>query len=82
MEHIMKKESPWITRNQLLLAVVEFPQIKEKYVKKLEYLMQKDGARDPKKRTRIEEILSQFAHETIQLDRKFKEDDAKKSEET
>lgn len=76
----MKDESPWITPNQLLLAVVKFPQIKERYVKKLEYLMQKDGQRDTKKRKRIEEILSQFAHETIQLDRKFKEDD-KESEE-
>lgn len=77
----MKEESPWITPNQLLLAVVKFPQIKEKYVKKLEYLTQKDGQRDPKKRTRIEEILSQFAHETIQLDRKFREDDKKAEDE-
>jgi len=77
----MKEESPWISPRQLLLAVVKFPQIKEKYVKKLEYLMQKDGQRDPKKRKRIEELLSQFAHETIQLDRDFKKDGIKESEE-
>jgi len=77
-----KDESPWISPKQLFLAVIEFPQIKEKYVKKLEYLMQKDGQRDQKKRKRIETLLSHFAHEVIQLDRKFKIDDEKKSEET
>ena len=76
------KESPWVTPKQLLLAVVEFPQIKEKYVKKLEYLMQKDGQRDSKKRKRIEELLSQFALETIRLDREFKVDDKNNIKET
>ena len=77
----MKKDSPWISPNQLLLSVVKFPQIKEKYVKKLEYLMQKDGQRDTKKRTRIEQLLGQFAHEVIQLERDFTKDDVKESEE-
>jgi len=70
-------ESSWISPNQLMLAVVKYPQIKEKYVKKLEYLMQKDGQRDPKKRTRIEELLSKFAYEVIQLENDFLEDDQK-----
>ena len=69
------KEGPWISPNQLMLAIVKYPQIKEKYVKKLEYLMQKDGQRDPKKRTRIEEILSQFAYEVMELKKAFMADD-------
>lgn len=71
----MSPDKPWISGNQLLLAIVKFPQIKEKYVKKFEYVIQKEGQRDPKKRARIEELLSQFAHETIQLERQFAKDD-------
>lgn len=77
-----EQEGPWISGNQLILAVVKYPHIKEKYVKKFEYLFQKDGPRDTKKRQRTEELLGEFSIEVIALQKDFQKDDEKKESTT
>lgn len=74
-----EQEESWISGNQLILAIMKYPQIKEKYVKKFEYLFQKDGPRDIKKRQRIEELLGEFSVEIIQLQKDFQKDDEKEA---